>query len=78
MIHLQLPGFVVYAAVKLSHQGPQGGVEKLVLQHLAELEGSIRRDLVRLFRGEEMTYEETHVAISPTRYAFPRAPRAAH
>ena len=41
----------------------------------AELEGPIRRDLVGIFQVEQMTDEEARVAISPTRYAFPRAPR---
>ena len=49
-------------------------VEKRVLQHRAELEGSIRWDLVRLSQGEQVTDEEIRVAIPPTRYVSPRAP----
>ena len=53
-------------------------MENLVLQHRSELEGSIRRDLVRLSHGGEMTFEESRIAISSTRHASPRAPRFSH
>ena len=58
------------------NQGGGGGVENVWPQRRAELGGSVRRDFVRFSGVEQGADEEIRVAISPTRCAFSRAPRA--